>query len=150
MENKVEIGHKIKEQRLALNLTMDEVSQKVGITRSTLWSVENGNGNYSIDTLLKLLDFLDMSLSFDVSKAKPNRIRASRINTALDKKVNRFLIMCVEQYASSMNKSSRDVYNCMSKKGIIKELIDDYEDMHGMSTYFINEYIDKRLTGGRE
>lgn len=50
MENKVEIGHKIKEQRLALNLTMDEVSQKVGITRSTLWSVENGNGNYSIDT----------------------------------------------------------------------------------------------------
>ena len=116
MENKVEIGHKIKEQRLALNLTMDEVSQKVGITRSTLWSVENGNGNYSIDTLLKLLDFLDMSLSFDVSKTKPNRIRASRINTALDKKVNRFLIMCVEQYASSMNKSSRDVYNCMSKK----------------------------------
>ena len=58
--------------------------------------------------------------------------------------------MCVEQYASSMNKSSRDVYNCLSKKGIIKELIDDYEDMHGMSTYFINEYIDKRLTGGRE
>ncbi len=79
-------------------------------------------------------------------KTKNERMRASRINTALDKKINRFLIMCVEQYASSTNRSSKDVYHEMSKKGIIQEINDDYEDMHGMSTYLINEYIDKRLT----
>ena len=33
----------------------------------------------------------------------------------------------------------------LNKAGIINELKDDYEDMHGMSTYSTNEYIGKRL-----
>jgi hypothetical protein len=53
--------------------------------------------------------------------------------------------MCVEQYALSVNKSSKYVYKALKDKGIIDELSDDYEDMHGMSTHSINEYIDKRL-----
>ena len=75
---KVEIGNKIKEKRLGLNLTMDEVSLKVGTTRSTLWSVENGNGNYSTDTLrdnmglyLKLWKFnAFLNSIFDIEKDK--------------------------------------------------------------------------------
>ncbi len=69
------------------------------------------------------------------------------MNTALEKEINRFIIMCVEQYASFVNKSSRETYDLLEKEGIIKELIDDYEDMHGMSIYSINEYISKRLSG---
>ena len=69
------------------------------------------------------------------------------INTILDKKINRFIVMCVEQYASFVNQGSREVYNKLNELGIIDELKDDYEDMHGMSTYSINEYIDKRLKG---
>ena len=53
--------------------------------------------------------------------------------------------MCVEQYAANINKDSRSTYKLLKEKGIIKELIDDYEDMHGMSIYSINEYIEKRL-----
>lgn len=53
--------------------------------------------------------------------------------------------MCVEQYAFSVHKGSRDVYSKLNEEGIIKELKDDYEDMHGMSTYSLNEYIDRRL-----
>ena len=64
----------------------------------------------------------------------------------IEKKINRFIIMCVEQYASSVNQSSRATYIKLHKAGIINELQDDYEDMHGMSTYSINEYIDKRLS----
>ena len=56
--------------------------------------------------------------------------------------------MCVEQYASSVNKSSGTIYNELNKAGVIDELRDDYEDMHGMSTYSINEYINRRLSGG--
>ena len=56
--------------------------------------------------------------------------------------------MCVEQYASSVNQSSGTIYNRLNKAGIIDELKDDYEDMHGMSTYSINEYISRRLSGG--
>ena len=144
MENKVDIGKKIKNKRLILNLRMDDVAKQVGITRSTLWTIENGKGNCTIDTLLKLLSVLNMSISLDKQEEK-TRIRATRINTLLDKKINRFIIMCVEQYAASVNKSSGITYNELNEAGIINELEEFYEDMHGMSTYCINEYINKRL-----
>ena len=144
MESKFEIGEKIKNKRLQLNLRMDDVAKEVGITRSTLWSIENGNGNYTIDTLLRLLNFLNMSIDIDAQEQGARR-RATRTNSVLDKKINRFIVMCVEQYASSVNQSSNAVYSMLNKAGIINELKDDYEDMHGMSTYSINEYIGKRL-----
>ena len=66
----------------------------------------------------------------------------------IDKKINRFIVMCVEQYAASINQKSDVTYSRLHKAGIIDELKNDYEDMHGMSTYSLNEYIDKRLLGG--
>ena len=148
MNNKNEIGKRIKEKRLSLNLRMDDVAREVGITRSTLWSIENSSGNYTIDTLLKLLELLNMSIDINAQENEGERKRATRTNTVLDKKINRFIVMCVEQYASYVNQSSNIVYNKLNEDGIIKELKDDYEDMHGMSTYSINEYIDKRVSGG--
>ena len=144
MENKLKIGQKIKNKRLLLNLRMDDVANEVGITRSTLWSIENGCGNYTIDTFLKLLNFLDMSIDIDVQEQEIRK-RASRVNKVLDKKINRFIVLCVEQYASNVGQSSSDIYAKLKEAGIINELEDDYEDMHGMSTYSLNEYIDKRL-----
>ena len=147
MNNKIEIGKRIKNKRLELNLRMDDVAKEVGVTRSTLWSIENGNGNYTIDTLLRLLDFLQMSIDIDAQELSARR-RATRTNSVLDKKINRFIVMCVEQYASNVNQSSNVIYSMLNKAGIIDELKEDYEDMHGMSTYSLNEYIDKRLQGG--
>ncbi len=146
MESKFEIGENIKNKRLQLNLRMDDVAKEVGITRSTLWSIENGNGNYTIDTLLRLLNLLNMSIDIDAQEQGARR-RATRINSILDKKINRFIVMCVEQYASSVNQSSGTIYDKLNKAGVIDELKDDYEDMHGMSTYSINEYIRRRLSG---
>ncbi len=147
MENKFEIGKKIKNKRLQLNLRMDDVAKEVGITRSTLWTIENGSGNYTIDTLLKLLNLLNLSIEINTQEYVVRR-RATRTNSVLDKKINRFIVMCVEQYASDINQDSGATYNQLNKAGIIDELKDDYEDMHGMSTYSINEYISKRLSGG--
>jgi len=146
MENKLQIGEKIKNKRLELNLRMDDVAKEVNITRSTLWSIENGHGNYSIDTLLRLLNFLKLSIDINAQE-QPNRRRATRTNSALDKKINRFIVMCIEQYASSVNQGSAFIYTKLSDAGIIDELKNDYEDMHGMSTYSLNEYIGKRLMG---
>ena len=147
MENKFQIGEKIKSKRLQLNLRMDDVARKVGITRSTLWAIENGNGNYTIDSILKLLSFLNMSIDINAQE-QGARKRATRVNRVLDKKINRFIVMCVEQYASFVSKSSKTIYEQLNKSGIIDELKYDYEDMHGMSTYSLNEYIGKRLLGG--
>ena len=144
MENKSSIGEKLKNKRLQLNLRMDDVAKEVGITRSTLWSIENGNGNYTIDTLLRLLSFLDMSIDIDTQEQGVRR-RATRTNSVLDKKINRFIVMCVEQYASNINQESGATYSRLGEAGIIDELKNDYEDMHGMSTYSLNEYICKRL-----
>ena len=145
MNSKSNIGDIIKNKRLELNLRMDDVAKSVGITRSTLWSIENGKGNYTIDVLLELLNILGLDFDIENSVNTIARERATRTNTILDKKINKFIVMCVEQYAANINKDSRSTYKLLKEKGIIKELIDDYEDMHGMSIYSINEYIEKRL-----
>lgn len=145
VESKFEIGQKLKNKRLVLNLRMDDVAKEVGITRSTLWAIENGSGNYTIDTLLRLVSFLNMSIDI-ATQTQGTRKRATRTNSVLDKKINRFIVMCVEQYASSVNRSSATIYNELNKAGVINELKDDYEDMHGMSTYSLNEYISRRLS----
>ena len=58
-----------------------------------------------------------------------------------NKDINRFVIMCIEQYAKYKNISSKDAYLIMSKNNIINKLIDNYEDLHGMSTEYLNDYI---------
>lgn len=145
MKSKFYIGQQIKSKRLKLNLRMDDVAKAVGITRSTLSFIENGTGNYTIDILLKLLSVLDISFNIEADDVKLRK-RASRINSAQDKKINRFIVMCVEQYALVCNKKSSEVYKILKEKGILNELIEDYEDIHGMSTYLINEYISKKLS----
>ena len=147
MDKKREIGETIRRRRLQLDIRMDDLAKEAGITRSTLWSIENGKGNYSIDTLLKILRFLHLSFDIETFSGDSTRKRASRMNSSLDKEINRFIIMCVEQYASFTNRGSKEAYELLDKEGILKELTDDYEDMHGMSTYSINEYISKRLSG---
>ena len=53
--------------------------------------------------------------------------------------------MCIEQYAYRINQDSKTTYQTLDKAGIINELKDDYEDMHSMSTTYINDYIHHRL-----
>ena len=142
MQNLIEIGKVIRNKRLSLNLRMDDVASKCGITRATLSLIENGKGNCSINTYIALAKFLGLLLSFvDDSQNKNKRERATRLNSALDKKINSFVIMCIELYSLEARKSSRYVYQEMNKKGVIKNLTDGYEDLHGMSFEYLNDYI---------
>ena len=56
---------------------------------------------------------------------------------------NRFVIFCNEMFTFRTTLPSEEVYKILSEKGVIKELIDGYEDLHGMSTPFLNQYISK-------
>lgn len=142
------LGHSIKEQRLSLNLRMEDVAKQAGITRATLWSIEKGKGGFSATSLFKVLNILGLSFKIESNHiCEVSRNRATRINTAFDKKLNRFIVMCVEQYAASINESSGLIYKRMLRKGIIKELTDDYDDLHGMSFTSLNEYIDALMQG---
>ncbi len=146
MEKLLFLGNAIKEKRLALNIRMDDLARKANITRATLWSIEKGTSNCSIGTVFKLMDVLGLDFNL-VNHENDNNVRnrATRINTVLDKKINRFVIMCVEQYALSKNKSSSETYKEMLKSGVVKELENDYEDLHGMSTPYLNDYIESLI-----
>ena len=142
------IGKIIKVRRLSLNMRMDDLAKKAGITRSTLWGIEKGVSNCSASTLFKVMNLLELKFSVSFTQADNSRLRATRINTVLDKKINRFIIMCVEQYAKSTNQSSDIAYKEMSKNGVLEELTNDYEDLHGMSTMYLNSYIGDLIARG--
>lgn len=144
--NQKELGKIIRKKRLSLNFTMDYVSYNLGISRITLSSIEKGTSNCGIETLFKLLSFLNLNLSIDTSSIlTPRRKRAKKINSILNKKINRFSILLIEQYASYSGLSGKKVYAQLSKKGILEEIERDYEDLHGMSTAYLNDYLDKML-----
>ena len=146
MTNEYKIGKAIKDSRLSQNLTMDYVASKANITRATLWSVEKGNSNCSIQTLLNVMDVLGLSFSLTNNVlSDTKRTRATRINTVKDKKINRFIVMCIEQYAKRVHQGGSAIYKKMLDRGLIKEFEEDYEDLHGMSTLYLNNYIGSLL-----
>ena len=124
-----EIGNSIRDCRLAKNLRMDDVARQANISRVTLTNIEKGKGGYSITALLDVLKILDLYMELGNLSSQNDRNRATRINTKLDKKINHFIVMCVEQYAESVNLPSEEVYKEMNQKGIIEYFRLEYEDI---------------------
>ena len=148
MEQLFWLGKMIKEKRLAQNLRMDDVARKADISRVTLWSIEKGEGNCSLSSLLRVMDVLGLRMTVENQSSLENeRARATRANTVLSKKINRFIIMCVEQYALFSGSRSDVIYKEMERKGILDELESDYEDLHGMSAVYLNDYLKARMGG---
>lgn len=139
------IGEEIKQHRLALNLSMDYVARKANITRATLWAIEKGTSNSSFSTYMRLMELLGLSLELKQPSITNSRSRATRSITVLDKKINEFIIMCIELYAAYKNKTSSFIYKLFMENNLINQLKDDYEDMHGMSTESLNQYFDVSL-----
>jgi len=64
------VGKKIKELRKEQNLTQEELSKKVGITRQTLSKLENGFiHKVSLQTFLKIIDILNYEM--EITEKKP-------------------------------------------------------------------------------
>lgn len=61
----------------------------------------------------------------------------------MERTINRFIVNCVEQYAKFMSCTSHEAYLKMKSNNVIDDLINDYEDLHGMSTEYLNDYIQK-------
>ncbi len=65
------IAEKIKESRLKLGLTQQEVSEKLFVTRQTISNWENNRSTPDIDTLIKLSDLYQIDLE---SLLKPEQL----------------------------------------------------------------------------
>jgi len=141
-----DIGLIVRTKRLALGLRMDDVARKANISRVTLSMIENGCCNYSFVNLLRVFDCLGLSLSISNLEEKTSpRERAPKILTKQEKQINRFIVMCIEDYAKEKSISGQQVYEMMEENNF-QEMTDDYEDLHGMSSSYLNYYIEKMLT----
>ena len=56
------IGNKIYQLRRSINMTQQELAEKVGISVTFLSEIENGRKSMSVDTLIKLSKRLQVSL----------------------------------------------------------------------------------------
>ncbi len=70
--------------------------------------------------------------------------------TKKDKEINRFVVMCIEEYAEYVNQPSYAIYPELKEKGVIDLLREDYEDMHGFSWQYINAYIHDYLKAKKD
>lgn len=67
-----ELGAQIRDRRKVLGITQPDLSEIAGISTNTLYKIETGQANPSIDIINKILDVLGMELGLDVKKQKLN------------------------------------------------------------------------------
>ena len=56
-----------------------------------------------------------------------------------------FKAFCVEFYANHTGRTGPEVYNEFKRTGLLKELDDDYEDLHGMGMEALMQMFDEYL-----
>ena len=56
-----------------------------------------------------------------------------------------FKAFCVEFYANHTGKTGPEVYEEFEKTGLLKELENDYEDLHGMGMEALMQMFDEYL-----
>jgi transcriptional regulator with XRE-family HTH domain len=61
-----QIGSFIKEKRTALSISPDDLADIAGVSRRTLFYIENGNANPSLETLEKILGALGLQIKIVV------------------------------------------------------------------------------------
>jgi hypothetical protein len=57
-----------------------------------------------------------------------------------------FKTFCIEFYANHIGKTGSEVYDLFEKSGLLKELDDDYEDLHGMGMEALMQMFDEWFT----
>ena len=147
MDELEKLANQIRNKRLELNISMEVVARKANITRATYSEIEKGNPKCSIGSYFKVLELLRIDFSTNETKTKNSRERASRRVLAQEKKINSFVVLCIESYAAYLNKTTDAIFKKLQEAGLIDTLYNDYEDMHGMSSEYINDYFDKCLAG---
>jgi DNA-binding XRE family transcriptional regulator len=64
--NKLELGKTVQNRREYLSLKQEDVAEMTGITSKTIYLIESGKGNPSIDTLTKLIEVLGLEMHIGI------------------------------------------------------------------------------------
>jgi transcriptional regulator with XRE-family HTH domain len=64
----VQLGESIKNRRKELNITQPHLAELAKVSTNTLYKLERGQGNPSLDVLNKLTEVLGLELRLEVKK----------------------------------------------------------------------------------
>ena len=64
------VGHAIRNRRRELGITQPHLAEVAGISTNTLYKLEKGQGNPTLDVLNKLAEVLGMELKLEVKKLR--------------------------------------------------------------------------------
>ncbi|TVQ67580.1 MAG: XRE family transcriptional regulator [Balneolaceae bacterium] len=67
------IGKQIRERRDTLGLTQPDLAEMAGISKNTLYKIETGQGNPTLNVLHKIAQILGMEFTMTVQKPGQNR-----------------------------------------------------------------------------
>ncbi|MDZ4757798.1 MAG: helix-turn-helix domain-containing protein [Bacteroidota bacterium] len=62
------LGQAIKNRRKELSITQPHLAELANVSTNTLYKIERGQGNPSLDVLIKLSEVLGMELKLEVKK----------------------------------------------------------------------------------
>jgi y4mF family transcriptional regulator len=62
------VGQAIRDRRKELGITQPHLAEVAGISTNTLYKLEKGQGNPTLDVLTKLAEVLGMELKLEVKK----------------------------------------------------------------------------------
>lgn len=65
-----EIGEQIKERRKVLRITQPDLAEMAGISINTLYKIERGQANPTVQILNKIADILGLELRLEVEQSK--------------------------------------------------------------------------------
>lgn len=68
--NTKELGKKIRARRKVLNLTLGELSEYTGLSRTTISDVELGKTNPRFDILNQILRYLNLEMKIEIKQVK--------------------------------------------------------------------------------
>ena len=64
------VGQAIRDRRKELGITQPHLAEVAGVSTNTLYKLEKGQGNPTLDVLCKLAEVLGMELKMEVKKLR--------------------------------------------------------------------------------
>ena len=77
-----QIGARVRQHRTAHGWTLDDLADRSGVSRRLLITIEHGEGNPSIATLLRISDALGVGLPLLVDVERPHAVTVTAAGTA--------------------------------------------------------------------
>lgn len=73
------IGNKIKEARLAANMTQEELAKRIGVSKNAISNYENGVSTPKVELLCSIMKHLDIDANFlyGLPNDSPSQLRLS-------------------------------------------------------------------------